>query len=383
MGNDYIGYGFILLTIAGAIWLIGKKKASSLVQAYSSTMGVLGTFVGVYVGLMDFDETNIAASVPELLGGLKTAFSTSIVGMIVALLAKLFYRPKEVQVVDIGVEKQDNIISVLNGILFEIKSMSSKVDGQIESVEKNIKEKSDAVKSGFNILDQSLKEEIDAVKTGFNILDQSLIKFGEEVAKQSSEKLIESIQRVMDDFDTKINSQLGQSFNDLRKSVEELNKWQNDHVDELKQLNEHAKVACDSTKVSVERFAVLNSELEKFRSNEELLKNTLQETAIMIQRVARLGIDCEKVIPTIDKRLGDTISKLDDLALRIKEITSNATNALIQGNKSMEKQVNILDENVQEIHRNMQQAIKQFSEGILGVVKKMKEDIDKNSVWKR
>ena len=51
-----------------------------------TTLGVLGTFLGIYYGLEAFDTNNIDGSISELLEGLKTAFITSIVGIIAALI---------------------------------------------------------------------------------------------------------------------------------------------------------------------------------------------------------------------------------------------------------------------------------------------------------
>ena len=47
-------------------------------------MGVLGTFVGIFIGLQAFNPDDITNSVNDILGGLKTAFFTSIVGMSVS-----------------------------------------------------------------------------------------------------------------------------------------------------------------------------------------------------------------------------------------------------------------------------------------------------------
>lgn len=51
-----------------------------------TTIGVLGTFVGIYIGLRRFDVYDINSSIPPLLGGLKTAFTTSIWGISLSLL---------------------------------------------------------------------------------------------------------------------------------------------------------------------------------------------------------------------------------------------------------------------------------------------------------
>jgi hypothetical protein len=60
--------------------------------AYAPTMltttGILFTFIGVALGLSDFDPENIQASVPTLLSGLKTAFWASVAGVGGALTIK-------------------------------------------------------------------------------------------------------------------------------------------------------------------------------------------------------------------------------------------------------------------------------------------------------
>jgi len=52
------------------------------------SVGILGTFVGIFVGLFDFDVNDIDGSIPPLLKGLTIAFTTSIIGMTFALLFK-------------------------------------------------------------------------------------------------------------------------------------------------------------------------------------------------------------------------------------------------------------------------------------------------------
>ena len=53
------------------------------------SVGVLGTFVGIFIGLQGFNPADIINSVNEILVGLKTAFFTSIVGMGVATILSI------------------------------------------------------------------------------------------------------------------------------------------------------------------------------------------------------------------------------------------------------------------------------------------------------
>ncbi|MDF1877436.1 helix-hairpin-helix domain-containing protein [Sulfurimonas sp. SAG-AH-194-L11] len=59
----------------------GKDLKSQIVS-----VGVLGTFVGIFIGLQAFNPEDITNSVNDILVGLKTAFFTSIVGMSVSTI---------------------------------------------------------------------------------------------------------------------------------------------------------------------------------------------------------------------------------------------------------------------------------------------------------
>ncbi len=62
----------------------GKDLKSQIVS-----VGVLGTFVGIFIGLQAFNPDDIVNSVNDILMGLKTAFFTSIVGMSVSTILSI------------------------------------------------------------------------------------------------------------------------------------------------------------------------------------------------------------------------------------------------------------------------------------------------------
>ena len=63
-----------------------NKSLKSIASLYTG-LGVTFTFIGIYKGLQAFDHTQIAESLPSILGGFKTSFSTSIVGMASCMFA--------------------------------------------------------------------------------------------------------------------------------------------------------------------------------------------------------------------------------------------------------------------------------------------------------
>ncbi len=56
------------------------------------TLGIFGTFLGIYLGLRSFDTADINNSIPDLLEGLKMAFITSLFGMFCSLILKFLFQ---------------------------------------------------------------------------------------------------------------------------------------------------------------------------------------------------------------------------------------------------------------------------------------------------
>ncbi len=63
-----------------------RRKWIGQLPSIISTLGVLGTFLGITRGLVSFDTATLDTSIPILLDGLKTAFFTSLLGMTGSLI---------------------------------------------------------------------------------------------------------------------------------------------------------------------------------------------------------------------------------------------------------------------------------------------------------
>jgi len=62
--------------------LIEHREFIEMIPSLVSTAGVLGTFLGITLGLLFFETKDLGSSIPLLLDGLKTAFFTSLAGMV-------------------------------------------------------------------------------------------------------------------------------------------------------------------------------------------------------------------------------------------------------------------------------------------------------------
>jgi len=252
--------GWILLTI----YIPNKFKQRGIqeMQTIATTFGILGTFIGIIVGLMNFDTASIEIAVPLLLDGLKFSFITSIVGMSMSLLIGLFP------------QKFGHGLSTEEGVEEKVKSepeLLAELLSEMRDLNKNIAGDSDTTlitqiqKMRTNIVDKQ------------DDLNKAFDKFAESMVNSNIDALAEAIEKVMGDFNTTVNDKLSKAFDDFRESVENLNVWQSEYKDQITSQTENLKAVKVSMDVSVESIdSVKNSFEEILQIKErfdELLKN--------------------------------------------------------------------------------------------------------------
>lgn len=121
-------------SIKGDVLLKHKKWIEQL-PSVISTLGVLGTFIGITKGLMTFDTTDLDRSIPLLLDGLKTAFFTSLLGMSGSLvLNRTVSRRLENEDNQSEMQKAANtIVNALNSNMKELPSILHKSNIELVS----------------------------------------------------------------------------------------------------------------------------------------------------------------------------------------------------------------------------------------------------------
>jgi methyl-accepting chemotaxis protein len=133
------------------------------------SLGVLGTFVGIAIGLYHFDASDIKTSMPYLLDGLKTAFITSGVGIFFSIIISI-YKP------------------------------SNKNEIFLKNIELN----------QLKIIDT---------------LDKSL----EHITKNANSELAMALDQIVKDFNSNLNDQFGQNFKELNHAVGDMVVWQENY----------------------------------------------------------------------------------------------------------------------------------------------------------
>ena len=93
------------------------------------SIGVLGTFLGIVLGLWNFDTGDIEASVPQLLDGLKFAFITSVIAMSVSIFLSVIQAKPDEEVKEVKeVKEVDDSSQTLKAILEKLTQLYNHIN---------------------------------------------------------------------------------------------------------------------------------------------------------------------------------------------------------------------------------------------------------------
>ena len=256
--NDVAWAFSIAIVLILALSLLGLRSRGRL-AAFSqhgttlcTTLGVLGTFTGIFLGLLQFDVAEIDASVPELLAGLKIAFSTSIVGLGAAVLLRVirpFVPTRSEGVTETTPEAIHQTLQEINNSITEASRNHASALTQVRSA---ISEETDS-----SLATQTQKLRI-SIEDGNRELVSEFKNFAEKMAENNSRVLIEALEKVIRDFNTQLNEQFGDNFQELNRAVGALLKWQErykSHVETMEERIEAAVTALQTSEIALRAIA--------------------------------------------------------------------------------------------------------------------------------
>ena len=269
-----------------------------MIPSLVSTLGVLGTFAGITLGLVFFDTRNLPQSIPLLLNGLKTAFFTSLAGMIGSLVLS---------------SKVNKLFDKKTGGVSDSAEAAGMVVKALETMQKQSEEQTKTQNLFYNTIQQLVQ----AVETHTNSLSDNISKMSVAVASLSLD--VTSIRDSQQAVDEKMGHLLPTVGN-----IEETNKSMLSNVEaqnsRLGEITDHTDaLVSGQAEISthVAKFGeVLHGEIleiedkmtetnrllvEKFDEFSELLKKSNTEALVEVMK---------KVTEEFQKQMNELINKL-------------------------------------------------------------------------
>ncbi len=199
----------------------------SQVPGVMTGLGILGTFVGLSLGLQGFKTgttAEVTGSIEPLMNGIKVAFHTSIYGMVFSLVFNYVYK-----------RRLDDAESALNMFLRNFRKYVLP-DTEKEGVNKLIdlqKEQTRAILALTEALTVNLPEGIKTyMEPRLDHLDDTITGFSRVATRNQMDQL----ERVVDKFITEMDNSLGSSFDNLSKVVNQILLMQKANENQIKEI---------------------------------------------------------------------------------------------------------------------------------------------------
>lgn len=270
---------FFLLIASSILAFLGKApRFTASTTNILTSLGILGTFAGIVVGLMEFDPSNIDGSIESLLSGLKTAFLTSLVGMAASIIYKAILGtiPQKGESVakSVGPEEIHSVMSAqLNASNELLSAIKGDEDSSLTSQIKNLRTD---INDGNKSLVRHMEKAVEGNEKFQFKLWQKMDEFGELLSKSATEQVINALKEVIVEFNDKLTEQFGENFKRLDESVKKLVDWQENYKDQLADMATKYQLGVDAISSTEKSVASINECTEAIPATMEKLHQVME-----------------------------------------------------------------------------------------------------------
>lgn len=274
-----------------AAWWCDHKNIHNKFREYAPTLmgalGILGTFIGIIIGLLNFNTESIDASIPVLLGGLKTAFITSIVGMFFAILFNgldAFFFANKRRLLEDNTPASVTPEHIHQELKEQNKHLVKLISGMSGSEEGSIIAQ---IKLLHNEISDASRAQISNHSNFSNKLWEQLQQFADLMAKGATEQIIDALRQVIIDFNNNLTEQFGENFKALDTSVKKLVDWQENYKNQVEQMGEQYQQSVESLVETRKAVAGIWEECKEIPLAMAELRDVLQVNQHQIGELSR------------------------------------------------------------------------------------------------
>ncbi|MBO1895540.1 MotA/TolQ/ExbB proton channel family protein [Shewanella sp. BF02_Schw] len=384
----------VLMVIVCALGLFFTKQAKQVefvnyVPTLLTTMGIFGTFLGIVLGLLDFNQLDIEASIPPLLEGLKTAFITSLAGILLSLVFKTlstfsFLKPKQVEE-SLSHATPEAILGAMQAQVTETRTLKdalvgneeSTLFGQLKILRGDIND--NAKLSVKNLQEQSTKqqEKFDAFSEKLWL---KLQDFADTLSKSATEQVIEALKQVITDFNNNLTEQFGDNFKQLNEAVIKLVEWQENYKLQLEQMQQQYAQGVESisaTESSVahisEQSKIIPESMNELKGVMEVNQHQLAELERHLEAFKLMRDEAVKAVPEIRAQVQSTV---EDISAAVTTASDHYKTLLSESDDYIKAHVKTSNDLLDKFASETEKGINSVGERLIESSDKIGKEID-------
>lgn len=350
--EDYISYDLIDSVI--------HRNRMNQVAGVMTGLGILGTFIGLSLGLQSFNTgttAEITNSIEPLMAGIKVAFHTSIYGMVFSLVFNFVYK----RILD----DAEQAVRVFLGAFKKYVLPDTAADGINRLIEleqqqtESIKAMSDKVtylmSGGLNeVLDPQFERFNDTI-TGF--------------ANMATKNQMDQLSMVVNSFISQMNASLGDMFTRLSETVNNTLAIQGENEKQMAVILEKNIDTSDNIRIISDRTGEVADALKLYADKLQELQGRMSATADMLKQQRE---DDRKVLDGITSY----ISELEDYrkslnsSVQIADASMKSQTKMVRELKEITDQLpedvrdtfDVINTNLQNVENHFKETIEQIQQ---------------------
>ncbi|MFC7610328.1 hypothetical protein [Teichococcus aestuarii] len=295
-------------------------RLSGAAPGLLTAIGVLGTFVGILVGLIGFDVSDISRSVPQLLEGMKTAFVTSVFGMGSGIVVKL---ASELAARGEGADEPkgvEDVLSALGALRQEEVQTRQDLAGALERMRLALT--GDAESSLVTQLQRLRNDVTDEIKVSrqahaevISAISAEIQKISTTLTESTSKAIIEALEGSIRDFNQKITEQFGDNFKQLNIAVGRLLEWQENYRQQMQANAEALREGADGLQAA-------RAGLEAIGGRAAALVRAASDMQHLLDGLGNTKAELDARLQSFQQMAQAAIAAMPIIQVRIEELTS-------------------------------------------------------------
>ncbi|MEL4369394.1 hypothetical protein [Shewanella xiamenensis] len=354
-----------------------------------TTLGIFGTFLGIVLGLLDFNQNDIEASIPPLLEGLKTAFITSLAGIFTSLIFKTlstfsFLKPDVVETTASGATPEA-ILAAMQAQISEVKALKdamvgneeSTLFGQLKILRGDVNDNAKASLTGAKerAVQQQENFEQFSEKLWLKLQD-----FADTLSKSATEQVIEALKQVIVDFNNNLTEQFGDNFKQLNEAVFKLVEWQENYKMQLEQMQRQYAQGVESisaTEASVahisEQSKVIPESMQELKTVMEVNQHQLAELERHLEAFKVMRDKAVEAVPQIQQQVQATVN---DISAAVTTASEHYRNLLSESDKYIQNHVTTSNSLLERFATETEKGISQVGEKLKESSERISKDVE-------
>ncbi len=349
--EDYIGLDLVDTVI--------HRDRLNQVAGVMTGLGILGTFIGLSLGLQSFNTgttAEITNSIEPLMEGIKVAFHTSIYGMVFSLVFNYVYKRR---LDDAGKAVRDFLSAYKKYVLPDTAT-----DGVNRLMELQ-QQQTEAIISLSDTMAHQLSRGLkELLEPQFDRFEQAIQDFGNMATKSQMEQL----NRIVDIFISEMNRSLGDSFARLSEKVDSTIELQEANEKQMKEIFERNLSTAENVNAVAEQTQSVANALRLYsdkvlsleretKETVELLRKENEASQVILNGAGHYVSDLEHYRKSLDLS-----SAAYDDRLRAQEDRLRSLQKLTEAiPEEVNETFNIINENLQIVENHFKETIEHIN----------------------